>query len=224
MAVELALIIILIFCCRQCQIDNRSLKQQLAYKTDSLSLYISKTGDAYAANKLYILAYDQIKDENNKLYDEIKQLQKKSKPIYISKTEIKTVIDTVYTNTADIIHNNDTIQWHWYYNSKYFNINGLSSYSNDSVKTIVNNISIPVELTLDIIEENKQLKTIAKTDNPYVHITRMDNVMLDPSNSRVIRSYNQKRFGIGPMIGYGINPIDFKPAPYIGIGISWSLI
>jgi len=52
----------------------------------------------------------------------------------------------------------------------------------------------------------------------------MDGVILDPSKNPVLRKYyKQKRFSIGPTIGYGLTS-DMKFRPYIGIGINYGII
>jgi hypothetical protein len=65
---------------------------------------------------------------------------------------------------------------------------------------------------------------LARTDNPYIVIDDVQGAFIDPTKSNVIKSYfKPKRWGIGLQGGIGVCG-DLKIRPYIGVGISWSLI
>lgn len=206
--------------------QHKSLTPVVIYNTDSLSTYKNKLKEEYALNVSYVQTIDQLKHENNELALEYQKL--KDNPIVITKEKIKFQIDTLYIESDNIEKTDsvNTLNWHYNETSNYYAISGSTLVNTDfsSFKTRINNLSINTELTIDIIEKDNKLNIIGNTTNPYITITNLNGVIVDPSqNSLLKKYYKQKKWSIGPMIGYGINN-NGKLSPYLGIGISYGLL
>lgn len=206
---------------------KKTLFPTVIHDSDSLKTYNNKKGEIYVANDMYVQKLDQIKKENRELYDEIKKL--KDNPITVTKTQFEFKTDTIPAK-SDSIKTLSPIEKSLYWSAKeshgYYSIAGQTNIKTDltSFSTTVNSLSIPAELTMDIIEKDKKLLVIGKTNNPYVRITGNNSVMIDPTKSTVIKSYfKPKRWNFGIQAGYGIGA-DFKLRSYIGVGISYGLI
>lgn len=205
---------------------KKSLYPTVIYSSDTLSVYKNKLNEEYQAKKIYVQTIEQLKKENEEMYTEIKNL--KDHPLVVTKTEVKFKTDTIYMQSDTIINVNDSIKslhWHSVEPNHYYTITGQTDVHTDfsSFSTQVNSLEIPGTLTIDIVEKNKQLTVIGKTDNPYISITNADGVVIDPTKSSVIKSYfKPKRWNIGPQVGVGLSS-DLKFRPYIGVGISYGL-
>lgn len=206
--------------------QHKSLTPVVIYNTDSLSTYKNKLKEEYALNVSYVQTIDQLKHENNELALEYQKL--KDNPIVITKEKIKFQVDTLYM-VSDNIEKSDsvnTLNWHYFEPNDYYALSGSTLVNTDfsSFKTRINNLSINTELTIDIIEKDSKLNIIGKTTNPYITITNLNGVVIDPTQSKLLKKfYKQKKWSLGPMVGYGVNA-DGKFNPYIGIGLSYGLI
>jgi hypothetical protein len=90
--------------------------------------------------------------------------------------------------------------------------------------TQMNKLELSANLTLDIIEKDKHIHLIGKTDNPYINIMNMDGVVLNPNENKVLKKYfKHKKWNIGPAVGIGLSK-DMEVSPYLGVGISYGLI
>ena len=175
---------------------NKSLTPIVIYDTDSLFIYKNKLKEVYKEKEIYVQDLNDIKKENSLLANEINKLK-----------------DSVYNLK-------------WFQNNQYYNINGLTAVKSDfsSFSTQVNNLELTTNLMIDVIEDNKKLQIIGKTDNPYINIINMDGVILDPSKSKLLKKYyKQKKWNLGPYIGAGLTK-DMKFSPSIGIGVSYGII
>ena len=206
---------------------NKSLYPTVIYNTDSLEVYKNKLEEEYTAKNIYVQTIDQLKQNNSKLYDEIKNL--KDNPIVVTKTNIVVKTDTVYMTSDSIIAPNDTLrELHWSANEQngYYVIKGQTNVRTDfsSFDTQINHFNIPVTLTMNIIEKGKKLQFISRSDNPYVTITNINGVIIDPAKSDVIKScFKPKRWSVGPQVGIGVTS-DLKISPYIGVGITYGIL
>jgi len=88
-------------------------------------------------------------------------------------------------------------------------------------------------LTLDVIDNGKQLSVIAKTDNPYMQLGDMQSVVIDPINSPTLKSYYKpKRWGLSFYLGAGVNvgydpinkSIGLNIGPSAGFAVTYNFI
>lgn len=69
-----------------------------------------------------------------------------------------------------------------------------------------------------------QLQFIGRSDNPYVTIMNVNGVIIDPTNSDVLKScFKPKKWSVGPQVGVGVGA-DLKLSPYIGVGITYGIL
>ena len=175
---------------------------------------------------MIIAERDELKKTNAKLYAEVKNL--KDNPIVITKTNIVFKTDTIIAQSDSIVTPDVTTKnlfWSARDNG-FYSLNGLTSVKSDfsSFYTTINNLTIPISITTDIIEKDKKLMFITKSDNPYVNITYMNGAFLNPKDSKVIKSYfPKKHWGIGLQLGAGLDK-NLGVTPYLGIGVSYNLI
>ena len=81
-------------------------------------------------------------------------------------------------------------------------------------------IDLTVPIALDVWvgqdKKSKAYKAVVTSENPVVQITGVQSLKMDVKKPTKI--------GIGLQVGYGIGLKDFKPTPYIGLGLSYNII
>ena len=169
-----------------------------------------------------------MKHRNDSISAELKKL--KDNPIVITKVKTVIKIKEVPMNSDSVNHNqkDSTYTLSWSADRQpYFSMRGSTWVKNDfsQFKTTLHDMTMNAMLTVDLVEENKTgIRVLARTDNPYIVIDDVQGAFIDPTKSNVIKSYfKPKRWGIGLQGGIGVCG-DLKIRPYIGVGISWSLI
>ena len=206
---------------------NKSLTPIVIYDTDSLFIYKNKLKEVYKEKEIYVQNIKDLKGQNTLLSNEINKL--KDNPVVVTKTELKVKLDTVLAKSDTIIiqPKDSLYKLKWSkYDNQYYCIEGQTNVKSDfsRFETLVTNLELTTNLTLDVIEKNKTLQIIGKTDNPYVNIMNMDGVVLDPSKNPLLKKYyKQKKWSIGPQIGIGVTK-DKSIQPYLGIGLQYGII
>lgn len=206
---------------------NKSLYPTVIYNTDSLEVYKNKLKEEYAAKNVYVQTIEQLKQNNSELYNEIKNLH--DNPVVVTKTNIVVKTDTIYMASDSIVSSNDTLrELHWSSREPngYYAISGQTNVRTDfsSFDTKINSFNVPIVLSMDIIEKGNQLQFIGRSDNPYVYITNVNGVIVDPTKSDVIKScFKPKRWSVGPQVGIGVSS-DLKFSPYIGVGVTYGIL
>lgn len=215
------IIIILLLCVGLQRNKINDVNDNYIIVNDELVEYKNKYNEEYALKNMYILENEQLRQYNEELYNEYKSL--KDNPIIITKTEIVTQIDTVYTTTDSLKNEENIVKWYWSaQDSTFYKIKGHSSITYDykDAKTVIEDLMLEAGIYLDVIDNGETLQVIAKTTNPYVSIRDVTGVMIDPNNSPTIKKqFKQKRWGIGPTISTGIVfGTDFMGKPIVGAG------
>jgi len=215
-------------------------EQQTVILQDSLTTYKNKAKEEYAAKNIYIQSAKELKKQNNELADEMKKL--KDNPVVITKTKVVTKIVEVPMNSDSIgnstaHHDTDSagtttsyksLYWSRQETNNYYSISGRTDVRTDFGKfqTTLTSLEIPVNLTFDIIEKDKQLQFIGRTDNPYVSIVDMNGAVIDPQKSKVLKKmFPQKHWHIGIHGGYGFGLHDntIILTPQLSLGLTYSL-
>lgn len=205
--------------------------QTVIYK-DSLYVYKNMLDSEYIAKNLYIQEIEDLKNQNEELYAEIKNL--KDNPLVVTKIVTKYEIKEVPAKSDSIGQSKDSLNNVWknlYWSANetngYYSLTGrtdvLSNFSQFS--TTIDNLSIPVDFTFDLIEgkKDKQIKIIARSNNPYVQIMDIDGAVVDPTKIETLRKcFPQKHWHIGPSIGYGLTS-DMKLRPSLNISLMYSI-
>ena len=209
----------------QLHITSSDLRKLQIQTEDSLTTYKNKIGELYTERKTDILTIKELRSKNSELYAEVKNL--KDNPIVITKVNTKTELkeieihDTAYVDTVGVY------SFNMRYSDKWCNIAGLSTIdTNTMVGTArFDSISFPNNITIDLIEKNKQLSFIAKSDNPYCQINNVIGSVISPEKSSVLKKRFDKKWvvaaGIGPTLTYTDDK--FKLVPGIQVTIGYKL-
>lgn len=204
---------------------KKSLTPTIVYNTDSLNVYKNKLNEEYAMNLAYVQTIKQLKTGNDELSLELQKL--KDNPVVITKEKIKFKVDTIYAESDNIQKTDSTHILNWHYNNKdYYSLNGTTLVKNDfsDFNTRINNLTVNADVSINIIEKDNKLHVIGNTSNPYVNITNMSGVVIDPTESKILKKlYKQKKWGIGPAVSFGITS-DGKFRPSIGISAQYSIL
>lgn len=178
---------------------------QVVIVNDSISYYKNKYNEEYIAKNTYVLENKYLQQYNDELYAEYKAL--KDNPLVITKTVVVTKLDTVKTKVDSLINDSNMIAWGWSAeDSTFYRISGKSEVDLEKldVNTVINELEINASVTLDLIDDGKQMKVIAKSDNPYMCLENVDAVVIDPDKCPTLqRYYKPKRWGFGPYVGVG---------------------
>lgn len=222
-------ILLLCFFLRARQLSSQLREANQKYTSD-ITAYINKVSDEYKSRQIAVLSLSEAKKQNAELMDEIKNL--KDHPVVITKIKTDFRVDTVMLETThEVVPSHDTIpeihffNWRFLHPENYYSINGHSSISSDFINysTVLDNLSVNSKITVDLIDDDEHLKIITKSDNPYVNISDINSVVIDPRKSAVIKKYfPQKRWGVGPSVSFGVNQ-DLKPNWNLGISVHYSI-
>lgn len=189
---------------------------------DTLTTYKNKIEDLYVQQKTYISEIKDLKKYNDELYSEVKNL--KDNPIIITKIKTETKYkDRIIKDTVTIdTFGNYTFNMN--YQDQWLSISGRSTLNVESMigTTKFDHISVPNNITIDLIEKDKQLSFIAKSDNPYCQINSLNGSILSPENSDVIKNRFDKKWvvvlGVGPTLSVYNNRFVILPGLQVTIG------
>jgi hypothetical protein len=189
---------------------------------DSMTTYKNKAGELYIQNQTYITDIKHLKQQNTELYNEVKNL--KDNPIVVTKVVTKTEFkDKIITDTVRIDPSGN-YTFNMQYHDQWCDLSGRSSFDiNSMIGTAkFDSISFPNNITIDLIEKNKQLSFIAKSDNPYCQINSLKGSILSPENSSVLKKRFEKKwyivYGIGPTVSVYDNKIIIVPGLQVTFG------
>lgn len=229
------IIIILLLVCGIYSCKLRKAEHQVVIWNDSTYIYKNKYGEEYNAKNTYILEAEQLKKYNDELYKEYKSL--KDNPVIITKYVAVTKVDSVDTNTSNLVVNDSLLAWDWSANdSTYYSICGHSQanlQSKDSALTTIDNLEIDAKITMDVVDNGEQLSVIAKSDNPYMWLGPSASVVIDPRTSPTLSSYYKpKRWGLSVYLGVGVNcgwdpihnNVGLNIGPSAGVAVTYDLV
>lgn len=170
--------------------------------TDTLTVYVNKTGELYSQIQAYIVDNNELKTLNEDLYQEVKNL--KDNPIVVTKTEFVLQIDTLVLRDTVYQESATTFSSNFRYTDDWATIDGKSVFDLEKMNstTYINNIALYADLYFDVIEKNKkELAFIARSTNPYVFINNLSGAIVSPETSAVLKRRLQKPWGV--MLGVG---------------------
>lgn len=198
-------------------------KIELVEANDSTFTYMNKAKELYAARETYIASIKELKNANEELYKEWKNL--KDHPIVIEKVTTVVKIDSVHVKdsvSVDSTMTNYTAKFN--YDDKYCSISGATLFNlpSKTANTSIYNITFPATFTTDVIEKNKKLYFLTKCDNPYVQINNIEGAVISPEQSKVLKSRFDRPWGvmvgIGPSMTIIDNTVKIYPALQVTIG------
>ena len=195
-------------------------KHNIEALTDTITYYQTKNGKLVAEKNILIGDMSDLKIANEDLYNKVKSM-KVSNPqnvVYIKSTVENEKHDTMWTVKIkrDTIYGKPFIdKKEFAFNNKYRELEGQVSLFDTTMTMSINKDKIYLDYTLAI----KDGKVYIQSDNPYVKYNEIQGLSIDGFKYK-----RQKRFGIGPSIGYGYDFINNKFSPYIGISLNYNLI
>jgi hypothetical protein len=232
--VKFYIILILIFIIGFLIFQNNNYASKLNYNnvilTDSISYYKNKADELYIQKESYIIENEDLKRINSDLSKEYNNL--KENPIVVTKVETKYEIKEVYieSDKAVIDSLNNIISNFYNYNDNYLSLNASHKLNlNTNIGNLeLTNISMNSNIYTNIIEKDKRLYLISRSDNPYLNITNVDGGFIDLESSKVLNKFykreNKWSFGVsgGLYAIYGLanKKIDFGPG--FGLSITYS--
>lgn len=203
------------------RLDN-SFREFQNQSYDTLSFYSNKIGEMYVQQKTYLAENSDLKKHNKELYDEVKNL--KDNPIVVTKIKTNTVYkDKVITDTV-YIDNSGNYNFNVKYKDQWLGLYGKSiidpKLMNGTLK--LDSVYVPNNITVDLIEKDKQLSFIAKSDNPYCKINSLNGSVISPENSSVLKKKFDKKWvivlGVGPTLSVYNSKVVVLPGLQVTFG------
>lgn len=206
--------------------EKRTLENYIVLN-DSLSVYKNKNNELYKEKQSYILDIENLKEVNRNLYEEYKKL--KDNPIIITETITEVQIKEIYIENESIIDSLNNVNNFYKYKDDYLTLNAKHTYN--PFKQIgnleISDIIMKANIYTNIIEKDKKLYLISKSDNPYLNITNVNGGFIDINNSKVLNNYykKQNKWSLGISMGiygiYGLSNKKFDLGPGIGLSLNY---
>lgn len=218
LGIEALMFIGLIIGVKSC--DNAKIndvEQNLLASRDTIEMLHMKNGELVYEKSLYILKEKELLNQLEMTKKELDDVKKQiGQPVVITKVETKLQYDTIWSTKDSIIYRDKETIALFRYDDEWLSFDG-KTYINDSTsRTQINNINIPVPLTIGITED---YKFFASSKNPHLTITEINGAVIkDKSLNQqkkrwshgislsVGPQYNiiNRNIDIGIQLGYGI--------------------
>lgn len=239
--ITIACVLLCILLFRQCSQKSyykRLNKQNQEYYTDSIKTLKNKAGELEYERTLLISDKKNLKEANEKLYNELIKEQGKVIALTDAVIKIKSKVillhDSIYLiDTSQNIYRTKFDKLEFYTTDKlnYLNVEGYTDLQigyNDklyiiSKGTFLTKNEFGVHMKLGYKEIDGKLKVFVASDHPYFSVTNLDAVIIEDKLNTKASSQKIKRIGIGPNISVGTDT-KFKPAIFIGIGIQYNFL
>lgn len=206
---------------KSCISNKHTYNNNIIALTDTIKYWKDKSGNLISQKTILNGDINNLKLINDSLYNIIKNNIKIKNPdnvVYIS-TIIKDLQhDTIWKINNDSALYNNKIEKQFDFSDKYRTLKGYTYLikSNNNIDTLGTKItSNEMSVDFSIIQKDNQL--YISSNNPYIKYNNI--IGINNYNNTNIKN---KRFGIGPYIGVGIN-YKGQIQPTIGIGLSYSI-
>lgn len=234
--VKFYIIIILFFIIGFLTFQNNKYASDLNYSnvilTDSISYYKNKLNETYTQKESYIVKYEELQQIHNDLAEEYTKL--KDNPIVITKVETQYEIKEVYieSDRSEIDSLENIITNFYNYNDDYMRLTAthkLNLRKNEG-NLQLNNITFDANIYTNIIEKDKRLYLISKSDNPYLNITNVYGGFIDLESSKVLNNFYKKEnkwslsFSYGLYTIYGITNKKMDFGPGFGFSLNYNFV
>lgn len=223
--------ILCILTIKQCY-SEKQLNDNYVILSDSISVYENRIGELYKEKQSYILDINNLKEINERLYKEVKNL--KDNPIVITHVETVTKIDSIFIKKPGILDSLSNITNDYYYNDNHLsmNINHKLNTNTLSGQLNVNNILLNTNIYTNIVEDkkNKSLHLLVKSDNPYIQINNINGGFIDISKSKTLNDFykRENRWSLTITAGlagiYDLSDRRGGVGPGIMIGVSYNIL
>lgn len=210
------IIIIVILCLvasfsvRQCNYYHDNYNALHATYVDSVTYFQARDKSQVATIHLFEGKIKDLKVVNDELYKEINNLKLKAKnvqSIVKYQTKVEYVNDTTYIITTPQYYSKD-----FDFSDKWRILKGNIRCNNDTLDLHIDN-KVFADYTI-VFDKNNKL--YLKSDNPYIQYNEI--------SGWTVPKQKTKRWGIGPNISVGYDPLQNKPTWNIGIGLQYNII
>lgn len=222
--VVVIIILLLIDC------NHRNIAQQ--YKTkyqsqllllDTVKYYKNKYGATVSSigvlevqNAKQVLELKSDREIVKYLQSEI-QKYKGKKPEVITVIEERIKFDTIFETDSTIIYIDSTgkerEEFIVKFTDDWVNLKGKVNFQSSDISIEFNN---KYSVAFIRNKKTKKMEVLVTNDNPYSKVTDMA--------AYKVTLPKPKHFGIGITGGYGLDLINFRPVPYIGVGVTYNVI
>jgi hypothetical protein len=231
--------VLVILFLKQCQvakelkIDQQVAEGNLDALRDTVRIERNKEGQIEFTKQSLISRSQDLEKWNKELADQVKK--EKGKVIYIQQASggIRTLPPEVITNTITVYDNEtssiETVFDTVYSADNYRRLKLLTTVKIDSsrIRSSSSRIiddQIGFNIVTGLKEEGGKIRIMLRSDYPGLTFSKIDGALVDPHKSDVLkRMFPPKKFGIGPIIGYGLNPT-MKPGYFLGVGLQYNII
>jgi hypothetical protein len=215
--------------CHSKKVEEQKERQNLEAMKNELTVEKNKNGKLQTS----IIAYDgDLK--NLKIYSE--ELQKEVESLKGRKPKVISIVKTEYIQKEPIITNNNlnslgdgNYDLTWEYTDTTKSITGTSGFNarfiNDEIsitpgKTIISKLNVNMDFTVGVVKNKK-------TGLTEIFVTPHDSsIVVRELKGAILDSPKDKKFSLGLQAGVGLVPNrgGLSMGPYIGVGVSYSLI
>lgn len=216
-ALTCLMFVFLCFSIHQCNTYKRMNDNNITALTDTINLYKSKNGNIIAEKTTLYATIKDLKKINDSLYNVVKDINIKNPDniVYVNTTIEYEKHDTLFLINNDTIKNTCKIEQKFDFTNKYRSLQGnVYYYRGNTQDTLGINISKDL-VNVDFTTILKDNKIYISSSNPYVKYNDIISI-----NTK--QNSKNKRFGVGPMIGVGINH-KLQFTPFIGVGLTYNI-
>ena len=189
LGIEVLMFIGLIIGVKSCDTAKiNDVEQNLLASQDTIEMLHMKNGELVYEKSLYILKEKELLNQLEMTKKELDDVKKQiGQPVVITKVETKLQYDTIWSTKDSIIYRDKETIALFRYDDEWLSFDG-KTYINDSTsRTQINNINIPVPLTIGITED---YKFFASSKNPHLTITEINGAVIkDKSLNQHYRRY-----------------------------------
>lgn len=179
---------------------------------DSIHHYKTKSGQLVATTKIYETDIKHLKYLNDSLYNQIKSLKNKN---ITQATQFSGTIENPQHDTTFILVPDTSLfaLERFKFENQYRLLEGTIRADQNEINMHIEKDLVNFDYTVALDKNNNVLIT---SNNPYIKYNSISGFTLPKPR--------KKRFGIGPNFSYGYDPVNNKPAFFIGVGIQYNLI
>jgi hypothetical protein len=244
----IAVLIGVILLLAKCNSDNKAeykaqsiiSQNNIEVLNDSINTFKTKNGSLINERGILIASKKELKTLNSELYKTVNDLEKEIdgiEPTIVIDYQTSVVHDTVFLNSNLLVLNDSTYEVNFNKDTIYNENNSRKIAGSITIKLLsdtsqFNTVEISeVKLTKDEINmdaslvigmKDDKLKVWLSTKYPGFQADQIEAVTLDPNIHPELRKLNNKKFSVGPYVGFGIGQ-NFSISPSIGIGIQYGL-
>jgi hypothetical protein len=182
---------------------------------DKYGRAVSKIGVLEVENAKQVLEIKSDREIVKALQTEI-QRYKNKKPEVITVFQERVKFDTIFETDSTIIYIDSTgkerEEFLVKFNNDWVNLNGKVNFQSSDISIEFNN---KYSVAFIRNKKTKKMEVLVTNENPY---SKVSEIM-----AYKVTQPKPKHFGVGITGGYGLDLINFKPVPYIGVGVSYNL-